>query len=65
MKLLADDLFCSMFMIDNPETKQPEIIIRFANFDSEKDAIAFAQAFKSQKGYTDLMPPEKEKVTIH
>ncbi len=54
-----------MFMIDNPETKQPEIIIRFANFDSEKDAIAFAQAFKSQKGYTDLMPPEKEKVTIH
>lgn len=64
MKLLVDDLFCSMFMVANPETKQPEIIIRFANFNSEQEAIDFAHAFKSLPQYEDIKA-EELKVTIH
>ena len=35
-----------MFMVKNPETKKPEIIIRFINFESEQEAMDFAEAFK-------------------
>jgi len=61
MKLLIDDLFCSMFMVKNPETKQPEIIIRFTNFNTEAEAMVFARVFKSQPEYEEL----NEKVTLH
>jgi len=53
-----------MFMVANPETKQPEIIIRFANFNSEQEAIDFAHAFKSLPQYEDIKA-EELKVTIH
>ncbi len=46
MNKLLDDLNCSMFMVKNPETKKPEIIIRFINFESEQEAMDFAEAFK-------------------
>jgi hypothetical protein len=61
MKLLIDDLFCSMFMVENPETKQPEIIIRFTNFETEAQAMEFVHTFKSQPEYEEL----SEKVTLH
>ena len=65
MKLLIDDLYCSMVMVDNAETKQPEIIIRFANFKTEEEAIQFAHYFKSLPEYTEYMQPLDEKVTLH
>tara|TARA_R100001591_G_C4279452_1_gene164679 strand:+ start:431 stop:595 length:165 start_codon:yes stop_codon:yes gene_type:complete len=54
-----------MVMVDNPETKQPEIIVRFANFKTEEEAIQFAQYFKSLPEYTEYMQPLDEKVTLH
>ena len=65
MKLLIDDLYCSMIMVDNPDTKQPEIIIRFANFRTEEEAIKFPTHFKSLPEYTEDLQPQDEKVTIH
>ena len=67
MKLLIDDLYCSMVMVDNPETKQPEIIIRFANFKTEEEAIQFlfAHYFKNLPEYTEYMQPLDKKVTLH
>ena len=65
MKLLIDDLYCSMVMVDNPETKQPEIIVRFANFKTEEEAIQFAHYFKNLPEYTEYMQPLDEKVTLH
>tara|TARA_R100000742_G_C4262800_1_gene80639 strand:- start:147 stop:299 length:153 start_codon:yes stop_codon:yes gene_type:complete len=50
-----------MFMVKNPETKQPEIIIRFTNFETEAQAMEFAHTFKSQPEYEEL----NEKVTLH
>jgi len=61
MKLLIDDLFCSMLMVKNPETRQPEIIIRFTNFDTEEQALEFAETFKSQPEYEEL----NQSVTLH
>ena len=65
MKLLIDDLYCSMVMVDNPETKQPEIIVRFANFKTEEEAIQFAHYFKNLPEYTEYMQPLDKKVTLH
>ena len=65
MKLLIDDLNCSMIMVENQETRQPEIIIRFANFRTEEEAIKFATHFKSLPEYTEHLQPQDEKVTIH
>ena len=54
-----------MVMVDNPETKQPEIIVRFANFKTEEEAKQFAHYFKSLPEYTEYMQPLDEKVTLH
>ena len=54
-----------MVMVDNPETKQPEIIVRFANFRTEEEAMQFAHHFKSLPEYTEHLQPQDEKVTIH
>ena len=54
-----------MVMVDNPETKQPEIINRFANFKTVVEAIQFAHYFKSLPEYTEYMQPLDEKVTLH
>ncbi len=64
MKLLADDLFCSVFMVKNPETKQSEIIIRYYNFASEQEAMDFAQTMKSESTDSDIIHPNNE-ITIH
>ena len=65
MKFLIDDLYCSMIMVDNPETKQPEIIVRFANFSTQEEALKFASYFRSLPEYTEHMQPKDEKVTLH
>ena len=65
MKLLIDDLYCSMIMVDNPDTKQPEIIVRFANFSNQEEALKFASYFRSLPEYTEHMQPQDEKATIH
>ena len=54
-----------MVMVDNPETKQPEIIIRFANFKTEEEAIQFAHYFKNLPEYTEHLQTQNEKVTLH
>ena len=54
-----------MVMVDNPETKQPEIIVRFANFKTEEEAIQFAHYFKNLPEYTEYMQPLDKKVTLH
>jgi hypothetical protein len=64
MKLLADDLFCSVFMVKNPETEQSEIIIRYYNFASEQEAMDFAQTMKSESTDGDIIHP-KNQITIH
>ena len=65
MKLLIDDLYCSMIMVENQETRQPEIIVRFANFRTEEEAMQFAHHFKSLPEYTEHLQTQDEKVTIH
>jgi len=52
-------------MVDNPETKQPEIIVRFANFRTEEEAMQFAHHFKNLPEYTEHLQPQDEKVTLH
>ena len=65
MKLLIDDLYCSMIMVENQETRQPEIIVRFANFRTEEEAMQFAHHFKSLPEYTEHLQTQDEKVTLH
>ena len=65
MKLLIDDLYCSMIMVENQDTRQPEIIVRFANFRTEEEAMQFAHHFKSLPEYTEHLQTQDEKVTLH
>jgi len=65
MKLLIDDLYCSMIMVENQDTRQPEIIVRFANFRTEEEAMQFAHHFKNLPEYTEHLQPQDEKVTLH
>ena len=65
MKFLIDDLYCSMIMVENQETRQPEIIVRFANFRTEEEAMQFAHHFKSLPEYTEHLQTQDEKVTLH
>ena len=65
MKQLIDDLNCSMFMVKNPETKKPEIIIRFNNFESEQEAMDFAEAFKQENKADPFELTNDTTVTLH
>ena len=65
MKQLIDDLNCSMFMVKNPETKKSEIIIRFINFNSEQEAISFAEAFKQENRVDPFELTEETTITLH
>jgi hypothetical protein len=65
MKFLVDDLFCSMIMVNNPETAQPEIIMRFTNFNTEQEAVHFVQMFKKSYNYNELLMGTDEKITVH
>tara|TARA_R100001443_G_scaffold112589_1_gene126204 strand:+ start:719 stop:910 length:192 start_codon:yes stop_codon:yes gene_type:complete len=63
MKELLEDINCTMFMVKNPDTDQSEIIIRF-KFDSEQEALSFADTFKSTPEYTDYAQTGKT-ITYH
>ena len=65
MTQLRDALTCSMFMVINPETKKPEIIIRFNNFESEQEAMDFAEAFKKGNEKDPFELTNDTTVTIH
>jgi len=65
MNKLLDDLNCSMFMVKNPETKKPEIIIRFNNFETEQEAIDFAEAFKKGNEVDPFELTNDTTVTLH
>jgi hypothetical protein len=54
-----------MFMVINPDTKKPEIIIRFNNFESEQEAMDFAQAFKKGNEIDPFALTNDTTVTIH
>jgi len=64
MNKLLDDLNCSMFMVKNPETKKSEIIIRFINFNSEQEAIDFAEVFKSENK-SEQLSVQHSSATLH
>lgn len=64
MNKLLDDLNCSMFMVKNPETKKTEIIIRFINFNSEQEAIDFAEVFKIENTL-DQLSTQYSSATLH
>jgi|TARA_R100000231_G_scaffold108713_1_gene80467 hypothetical protein len=58
-----DKLLCTLFYLENPDTSQPEIIVRFANFIDKTDAMLFVEQFKERDHFIDLS--EKETATIH
>ena len=62
MKLLIDDLYCSMIMVENQETRQPEIIIRFANFRTEEEAMQFGITWQSWRNW--ILKDEKQGGTL-
>jgi len=53
-----------MFMVKNPETKKTEIIIRFINFNSEQEAIDFAEVFKIENTL-DQLSTQYSSATLH
>ena len=52
---------CTLFYIENPETLQPEIIVKYSNFVNRDEAMQFVQTFKQKEEFYDL----SEKYTIH
>ena len=65
MNKLLDDLNCSMFMVINPDTKKPEIIIRFKNFSTEQEAMDFAELYKQENKSDPFELTDDTTVTIH
>jgi len=59
--LKYDELMCTLFYIENPETLQPEIIVKYSNFINRDEAMQFVQTFKQKEEFYDL----SEKYTIH
>lgn len=62
MKHLGDlnNYSCSLFMVKDPITKKSEIVVKFTNFESEKEALAFAENFKLESAIN-----ESEENTLH
>ncbi len=62
MKHLADinNYQCSLYMVKNPTTKKTEIVVKFANFDTDEEALEFAELFQLQSSIHDI-----EQTTIH
>tara|TARA_Y100001972_G_C7659487_1_gene332408 strand:- start:422 stop:622 length:201 start_codon:yes stop_codon:yes gene_type:complete len=59
-----DNLICTMFLLNNPKTNKPELVVHFSNFENERDALNFASTFKEDTElHTDIFPDISE--TIH
>jgi len=54
-----------MFMVINPDTKKPEIIIRFKNFSTEQEAMDFAELYKQENKSDPFELTNDTTVTIH
>tara|TARA_R100000084_G_C4538144_1_gene94339 strand:+ start:227 stop:397 length:171 start_codon:yes stop_codon:yes gene_type:complete len=56
-----------VFLFNNPDTKKPEIFIRFTNFESEQQAMEFVKNFKQLPEYQDYvdLKETEELPTIH
>tara|TARA_R100001460_G_scaffold102156_2_gene146412 strand:- start:15653 stop:15814 length:162 start_codon:yes stop_codon:yes gene_type:complete len=53
-----------MFLLNNPKTNKPELVVHFSNFENERDALNFASTFKEDTElHTDIFPDISE--TIH
>jgi|TARA_R100001463_G_scaffold64808_1_gene117932 hypothetical protein len=52
-----------MFLVRNPDTNKPEIIVRFVNFETEQQAMEFVDNFKGLPEYSELEAEQKN--TIH
>ncbi len=54
MKHLGDlnNYSCSLFMVKDPITKKSEIVVKFV-FDSEEEALDFAESFKLQSAINE------------
>ena len=58
-----NDLICTLFYVENPDTLQPEVIVRFTEFKNKDDAMHFVETFKSAEHFIDLS--ETQNHTIH
>ncbi len=64
MKHLLDknNLICTMFLLQNPDTETPELVIHFTNFDNETQALDFADTIKEDSRFHAV---RNTKETIH
>ena len=51
-----------MFLLQNPETETPELVIHFTNFDNETQALDFADTIKEDSRFHTV---RNTKETIH
>ena len=65
MRHLLDNsnLICTMFLLNNPQTNTPELVIHFSNFNNEHEALDFAESFKEDTRFHEMLPNKNE--TIH
>jgi hypothetical protein len=47
-------------MVKNQQTKKTEILVKFANFETDEEALQFAELFQLQSSIHDI-----EQSTIH
>ena len=64
MKQLLDNknLICTMFLLNNPETNTPELVIHFTNFENETQAFDFADLIKEDARFH---PVRDTNITVH
>lgn len=62
MKHLADinNYQCSLYMVKNQQTNKTEIVVKFANFETDEEALEFAELFQLQSSINDI-----EQSTVH
>ncbi len=56
MKHLADinNYQCSLYMVKNQQTNKTEIVVKFANYETDEEAIEFAELFQLQTSINDI-----------
>lgn len=64
MKQLLDNknLICTMFLLNNPETNTPELVIHFTNFENETQALDFADLIKEDARFHTVRDTN---ITVH
>lgn len=64
MKHLLDknNLICTMFLVQNPDTNKPELVIHFTDFENETQALDFADLIKEDARFHTV---RDTKETLH